>query len=83
MSAVLTPAMISLIVTLPSLSVSPTAHAETGALPRAMLTMMMSSLTVTSPEPSQSATQVTGVLVKLGVAVAVGGAVGVVVSRGL
>lgn len=46
-SALFTAAMISLMVIAPSPFASPAAHAETGLLPRAMLTMVISSLTVT------------------------------------
>ena len=51
---------ISAIVTLPSPSASKVGHALTGKLPRTMLIPVISSSMVTSPESSQSPTQVGG-----------------------
>jgi len=72
--------MISLISIVPLSSASPAVHAESEVLPRAMLTIVMSSFTVTSPLPSQSPTQGNGVGVIATVAVAL--AVGVGVAAG-
>ncbi len=76
----------------PSPLASPASHAETGALPSAMFTMVSSSFTVTSPSCPQSPTHTGGVGVavgvrvgdtcKVGVTVAVGGAVSATVAVG-
>jgi hypothetical protein len=66
----------------PSTFASPAEHADTGALPRAMFTIVMSSFTVTSSPPPQVPTQGVGVRVRVGVEVPVGVDVGVGVSVG-
>jgi len=60
--------MISFTVMSPEPSASPTGHADSGVLPNAMFTMMMSSLTVTVRLPSQSPVQAGGVGLGVGVA---------------
>ena len=61
--------MISLTVIMPSPFASPTGHVETGAVPKAMFTMTISSLTVTTLSPLQSPPQRTAVGVGDGVIV--------------
>jgi hypothetical protein len=93
-----TAVMISFTVMSPLLSASPLGHADNGAFPRAMFTMMISSFTVTVPLPSQSPVHAsiivavgTGILVGVGlmarggvgVMVCAGGLVGVEVNVGV
>lgn len=78
--ALLTAQTSSLTATFPFPSLSKAAHLSRGALPRAMLTPVTSSSTVTVAVPLQSPTQTTGVGVIGGVSVSVGVAVTVGVS---